>query len=171
LFESLQIGEDARFLVSAAASRVLDELRDLNPDSGVDSGAGDDAQPDDFVQALTTALSNVSDTLPARVPGKVTLTTMHGAKGLSAECVVVLQAEDEILPDELTGAEYDESRRLLYVSLTRVQVRLLITACRKRTGPQRLVGRREVQKRSLTRFLRDRGLEAKTLEQYLARDQ
>jgi DNA helicase-2/ATP-dependent DNA helicase PcrA len=170
LFESLEIGEDARVLVSAAASRVVDELRDLEPDAAADPGRGGEIQPDDFVQALTTALGNVSETLPPRVPGKVTLTTMHGAKGLSAECVVVLQAEDQILPDELTGAEYDESRRLLYVSLTRARRRLVITACRKRTGPQRFVGRREVSNRSLTRFLRDRGLEAESLGQYLKQD-
>jgi len=122
-------------------------------------------EPVDYVQQLASVMSNLSDTVPPQVAGRVTFTTMHGAKGLSADVVFVLQAEDEVIPGEgLETAQLNESRRLLYVSLTRAKRRLIIGACQRRLGPQRFVGDREVERRTLTRFLRDYGLTAETAE-------
>jgi len=73
-----------------------------------------------------------------------------------------------LIPGELEGLYLDEARRLLYVSLTRARRRLVITACGRRPGPQRYVGQREVEQRTLTRFLADYGLKAQTIQQYLA---
>jgi superfamily I DNA/RNA helicase len=112
-------------------------------------------------------MNRLSETLPPKVAGRVTITTMHGAKGLSADVVMVLQAEDEMIPGDAAGAEFDESRRLLYVSLTRARKKLLIGACQQRFGSQRFVGTREVKARTLTRFLRDFGLQAKTAAMYV----
>lgn len=108
------------------------------------------------------------DAAPSRLEGRVTFTTMHGAKGLTADTVFVLQAEDEVIPGDATGAYLDEARRLLYVSLTRARKKLVIGACTRRTGPQRFVGQQEIENRQLTRFLADYGLSAQTIEQYLA---
>jgi superfamily I DNA/RNA helicase len=121
-----------------------------------------------FAQAMAASLSKVADTLPPAVPDRVTITTMHGAKGLSADIVFVLQAEDEAMPGDAAGIAYDESRRLLYVSLTRARRKLFIGACERRTGPHRFIGAQEVVRRTLTRFLRDYGLVAETVDQYLA---
>ena len=52
-------------------------------------------------------MANLRDTLPARIAGSVTVTTMHGAKGLSADLVVVLQTEDEVIPNGLEGSDYE----------------------------------------------------------------
>ncbi|HSO50355.1 MAG TPA: UvrD-helicase domain-containing protein [Acidimicrobiia bacterium] len=112
----------------------------------------------------------VVDEYQPRLEGRVTFTTMHGAKGLTADTVIVLQAEDEVIPGDGTGAYLDEARRLLYVSLTRARKKLVIGACRRRIGPQRFVGEQEIEKRQLTRFLADYGLMAQTIEQYLADD-
>jgi superfamily I DNA/RNA helicase len=99
----------------------------------------------------------------------VTFTTMHGAKGLTADVVFVLQAEDEVIPGEAVGPDLDEARRLLYVSLTRAKRKLIVTACRQRIGAQRYVGQQVAINRNLTSFLRDYGLEGLTIAQYLER--
>ena len=59
---------------------------------------------------------------------------MHGAKGLDADVVIVLQAEDEMFPGPADEIEANELRRLLYVSLTRALRRLFVSACASRTG-------------------------------------
>lgn len=126
----------------------------------LERGAQDGAVGIGFAQQLATSMSVLSDTLPARIVGSVTVTTMHGAKGLSADVVWVLQAEDEVMPGDAAGIEYDETRRLLYVSLTRARRTLLIGKCERRYSRQRFVGSRELRTRTLTRFIRDYGLRA-----------
>ena len=125
-------------------------------------------QAPDFVSAVVGAMTLVGDTRPPRVVGSVTLTTMHGAKGLSSDVVIVLQAEDEVIPGEAIGPDEDEARRLLYVSLTRAKRRLVVTACTRRTGNHRFVGATEATTRNLTRFLRDYGLSAQSVDDYLS---
>lgn len=93
---------------------------------------------------------------------------MHGAKGLSADTVVVLQAEEEVIPGAAVGPARDELRRLLYVSLTRAKKKLLVGACLRRPGPQRFVGDTEAVDRAVTSFLRDYGLQAVLINEYLS---
>lgn len=94
---------------------------------------------------------------PAKVVDKekVNILSMHKAKGLTSEVVIIIGAEDEQMPADTFGAQFDEKRRLLYVSLTRAKSVLLITFCKKRLGSQsyRRGGRRNPTK-TLTRFLR-----------------
>lgn len=84
----------------------------------------------------------------------VRIMTMHQAKGLSADVVFVVAAEEEYLPGR---GEVDEERRLLYVSLTRAKHHLFITYCNNRTGRQKHTGflRSRTTSRNLTRFLSD----------------
>jgi superfamily I DNA/RNA helicase len=123
--------------------------------------------PVDFLGELLTAMAGAPDSAPSHLPGRVTFTTMHGAKGLSADVVFLLQAEHQVIPGTAAGPDFDEARRLLYVSMTRARKRLVITACYRRVGPQRFVGSEEMVTRSLTRFLVDYGLVAETLAEYL----
>jgi DNA helicase-2/ATP-dependent DNA helicase PcrA len=95
---------------------------------------------------------------------------MHGAKGLSADVVFVLQAEDEILPGDTAGIEYEEARRLLYVSLTRARRKLFVGACRQRIDNQEWVRDKRIRRRTLTRFLEGYGLAAQAAAEYLAGD-
>lgn len=170
--DKLGIGQDAFDLVVAATHQVSSELAD-EPQEDVEAGgeAPTDVSPEevapDFLHELRVALTQLSETLPAQMPEHVTITTMHGAKGLSADLVFVLQAEDEVIPDDLHGDALDEARRLLYVSLTRARKKLVIGHCARRTGPQRFVGQTEATRRTFTRFLRDYGLVATTTEDYL----
>ena len=86
--------------------------------------------------------------------GKVNILTMHKAKGLTAEAVIVDAAEEEYIPGRAQGDAVDDERRLLYVSLTRAKHHLFVTYCDKRTGRQRHTGRDSGKTaRSLTPFL------------------
>ncbi len=86
----------------------------------------------------------------------INILTMHRAKGLTAEAVIVAAAEDQYLPGRAQGDAVDDERRLLYVSLTRAKHHLFVTYCDRRTGPQQYTGRDSGRPiRSLTRFLVD----------------
>lgn len=107
----------------------------------------------DLVRALEVSREDLEQEIDE---GKVNILTMHKAKGLTAEAVVIVAAEDEYVPGRAQGDAADDERRLLYVSLTRAKHHLFITYCDRRTGAQRNTGRTAGQpRRSLTRFLRD----------------
>jgi DNA helicase-2/ATP-dependent DNA helicase PcrA len=87
---------------------------------------------------------------------KVNILTMHRAKGLTAEAVIVAAAEDEYVPGRAQSDAVHDERRLLYVSLTRAKHHLFVTYCDRRSGAQRHTGRTSGRtNRTLTRFLRD----------------
>ena len=88
--------------------------------------------------------------------GCVSIMTMHQAKGLNADAVFIVAAEDEYIPGRARGEEINDERRLLYVSLTRARHYLFVTHCQRRTGKQRHSGRTSGStRRTLSRFLRD----------------
>ncbi|GHV38773.1 DNA helicase [Clostridia bacterium] len=64
--------------------------------------------------------------------GAVTLSTMHGAKGLEFDTVFVVSAVDGLIPYELCDVE--EERRLFYVAVTRAAKTLYISAVKERFG-------------------------------------
>jgi DNA helicase II / ATP-dependent DNA helicase PcrA len=158
-----------RLRLSEDAVAFLGELAGALAEEDPLSENGEPRRARNFVQELLVATTGLSDMLPTSVEGHVTITTMHGAKGLSADLVILLQVEDEVIPGEAEGAEYDETRRLLYVSLTRAKKKLVVTACSRRHGPQRFVGQQIAAGRSLSRFIGDYGLTAQRLNEYLAR--
>jgi len=99
----------------------------------------------------------------------VSIMTMHQAKGLTADAVFVLAAEDEYIPGIANGQEeIEDSRRLLYVSLTRAKHYLFITHCQNRTGLQTHSGSRPtVTRRRLSRFLRGGPIQSIPAEPYI----
>lgn len=87
--------------------------------------------------------------------GCIAIMTMHQAKGLSADAVFIMAAEDEYIPGRAQGNQIDDERRLLFVSLTRAKQYLYITHCRRRIRQQIFSGRStRTTLRNLTRFLR-----------------
>lgn len=152
--QHLQLSDEATQELQAALAPTLAEFADTdNPD----------AVALNFAQALRDAVTRIGPSLPTSEPGKVTITTMHGAKGLTADYVYVMQAEEEILPGDVNKLDdINEQRRLLYVSLTRARRKLYITACSRRTGAAQYTGAAAGPTRELTRYLKDYGLEART---------
>jgi len=74
---------------------------------------------------------------PAR--GRVNLLTLHSTKGLEFSRVYIVGVEDSQLPGGSptagpTTAEIEEARRLLYVGMTRVRDRLVLTYDATRSG-------------------------------------
>lgn len=106
---------------------------------------------EDLLGALNVSLGEAEQ---ERETGKVALMTMHQAKGLSADAVIIAAAEDEYIPGRAVGEAVDDERRLLFVSLTRARNYLYITFCQKRTGEQRHSGRTAGNlQRTFTNFL------------------
>lgn len=66
---------------------------------------------------------------------KVTLMTVHAAKGLEFKHVYIVGAEEELFPSAMamnTLAEVEEERRLLYVAITRAEKTCIITYAKTR---------------------------------------
>ncbi|MFV2045166.1 MAG: ATP-dependent helicase [Anaerolineales bacterium] len=105
---------------------------------------------------LLAALTSPENTLDQELDeGKINILSMHRAKGLSARAVFIIAAEEQLIPGEAIGNEYDDARRLLYVSLSRAKEYLWITYCNERSGRQQHSGSDPGNpRRTLTPFLR-----------------
>jgi DNA helicase-2/ATP-dependent DNA helicase PcrA len=105
---------------------------------------------------LLGSLTSPEDTLDQELDdGKINILTMHRAKGLSARAVIVIAAEEQLIPGDSVGDDFDDARRLLYVSLTRAKEYLWVSYCNRRTGRQRHSGSNPgVARRTLSPFLR-----------------
>jgi len=68
--------------------------------------------------------------------GKISLLTIHSAKGLEFDIVFIPGCEEGILPHarsvEEGGGDLEEERRLFYVALTRAKRRLFLSHCLRR---------------------------------------
>jgi DNA helicase-2/ATP-dependent DNA helicase PcrA len=66
---------------------------------------------------------------------KVTLMTIHSAKGLEFPTVFVVGLEENLFPNQMSSSsprEIEEERRLLYVAITRAQRHCIITYAKSR---------------------------------------
>lgn len=68
--------------------------------------------------------------------GKVTLMTVHSAKGLEFRVVFVVGLEEELFPNQMALQEgnkgLEEERRLMYVAMTRAEEQLFLTTAQTR---------------------------------------
>jgi DNA helicase-2/ATP-dependent DNA helicase PcrA len=102
-----------------------------------DETAGPEGSLEAFLE--TTALVNETDNLDAG-DGRVTMMTLHAAKGLEFPVVFVVGVEDGLIPherskrdaEENSDRELEEERRLLFVGITRAKRRLYLTQSRVR---------------------------------------
>ncbi|MEJ5259647.1 MAG: UvrD-helicase domain-containing protein [Anaerohalosphaeraceae bacterium] len=87
----------------------------------------------DFLQSI--ALYSDTDAFDPNA-GRVSLMTLHAAKGLEFSCVFIIGLEEGMLPHErsLEGGpdEMEEERRLFFVGMTRAKDRLTISYARHR---------------------------------------
>jgi DNA helicase-2/ATP-dependent DNA helicase PcrA len=94
-------------------------------------GASEITPLDEFLQqlALFTAQDSLSDS-----EEMVTLMTLHNAKGLEYEAVLMIGCEEGVFPHSRSVEEgnLEEERRLCYVGLTRAKRNLYLTSARRR---------------------------------------
>ena len=94
----------------------------------------------------SVAMQTDADMVQPRVE-RVTLSTIHAAKGLEFPVVFVVGCEEGLIPlrhRDGQSVDLDEERRLFYVALTRAQDQVYLTWSRKR----RIYGRLEMRERS-----------------------
>ena len=80
--------------------------------------------------------------LPAPVPGAVTLTTLHGARGREFDTVYLIGLSEGILPScrsirteaDDDGAAMDEERRACFVAITGARQRVILSRARRYRG-------------------------------------
>ncbi len=69
--------------------------------------------------------------------GTVTVMTVHSCKGLEADVTILPSVEPAGYERNFVGARKEESRRLLYVGITRAVDKVYLTFARRRFGPGR----------------------------------
>ncbi len=96
---------------------------------------------------------------------RVTLMTLHAAKGLEFPVVFMVGCEEGLLPYSRKGEtpDVDEERRLFYVGMTRAEQKLVLCHARKRW----LFG--QAMENPASRFLDDIEAALKVLKQMEAR--
>lgn len=85
----------------------------------------------DFLSETTLA----SDVDGLEDDNKIKLMTAHSAKGLEFPVVFIIGLEENILPHVRSladPADLEEERRIMYVGITRAELRLFLTYCRNR---------------------------------------
>ena len=114
--------ENLEELVGVAAE--FDATRELE-------GESDLTPLEEFLQAIS--LYTDSDDLE-RGEAKVTLMTLHNAKGLEYRAVFMIGVEEGVFPHSrsLEEGNEEEERRLCYVGITRARERLWLTHARSR---------------------------------------
>jgi len=108
----------------------------------------------DWLNEVTLQTDADRDDEEAKQTDRLTLMTVHAAKGLEFDTVIVTGLEDGLFPSRGTDPwedpeELEEERRLAYVAFTRARQRLFLTFARRRW----LRGREEVG--SASRFLHE----------------
>jgi len=106
-----------------------------------DQAARDERSLQGFLEQ--TALVSDTDQIQSDA-GRVTLMTLHAAKGLEFPAVFILGVEDGLIPHERSKRENDrkeieEERRLLFVGMTRARQYLSLTETRVRSMHGRLL--------------------------------
>ena len=101
----------------------------------------------------------------------IRIMTLHKAKGLQADTVLVLGLVDGLVPsmsDQAPQSQLEEQRRLLYVALTRARHRLILSTWKSasqaqvlklKAVPVRWAGK-GIQEVRRSRFLKDLGLDS-----------
>lgn len=108
---------------------------------------------EDLIEFADEILSPTTET-PDETADGIRIMSMHQAKGLTAQAVFIVAAEEEYIPGR---GDIDEERRLFYVSITRAKHFLFLTYCNDRVYNQSHTGflAEKTTRRNLTRYLRD----------------
>lgn len=94
----------------------------------VDDKEREDKSLGSFLQEVSLLTGNDED--KDKDPDKVTLMTIHMAKGLEFKYVYIVGMEEDLFPSQMmlsSRAELEEERRLFYVAITRAEKRLFLS--------------------------------------------
>ncbi|MBW8015291.1 MAG: AAA family ATPase [Planctomycetes bacterium] len=126
-----------RDVMKGAGEKQITAIENIN--ELINSAARYDSEAEepsltDYLQSI--ALYSDTDAYEAE-SGRVSLMTLHAAKGLEFDNVFIIGAEEGLLPHErsLYGGdeELEEERRLFFVGITRARQNLVVTFARHRT--------------------------------------
>jgi DNA helicase-2/ATP-dependent DNA helicase PcrA len=130
----------------ADAERVLEDLRSLCRAAQAYEEQHEDATLTGFLDHAAGLHAHEVD---AATDHRITVSTIHRAKGTEAQLVVLLACEEQLIPSWRSLSSPDpgrleEERRLFYVAATRAKDRLLITHAAERgrrptSGPSRFI--------------------------------
>lgn len=154
--DNIEVGSDLACFVKLFSEEIINDEETRNDVLSIFEKvieSYDKIDLEKLLKAINLSLSNEEQDSDNNF---VSIMTMHQAKGLTADVVFIVAAEDEYIPGRAAGeSELGDSRRLLYVSLTRAKHYLYITHCKRRTGAQSHTGSNpRTSRRRLSRFLR-----------------
>ncbi|HXH07220.1 MAG TPA: UvrD-helicase domain-containing protein [Vicinamibacterales bacterium] len=117
---------------SAEAEGRIENLRELASAAGDYASREPQASLAGFVDRLS--LLSESDEEAGPPDARVSLMTLHAAKGLEFPMVVIAGMEEGLCPHTRSqeGDELEEERRLCYVGMTRARERLVLTGAARR---------------------------------------
>jgi DNA helicase-2/ATP-dependent DNA helicase PcrA len=134
------------------ADRVLEDLRSLC--RAAQAFADQRRQHAELTGFLEHAAGLHAQEVTAGEDRRITVSTIHRAKGTEAQLVVLLACEERLLPSwralqSPDGEDLAEERRLFYVAATRAKDRLVITSAavrggRPTGGPSRFIAEAEL---------------------------
>ena len=110
----------------------IENIKELKSNAAIMLNENPEATLPDFLEqvALVSDIDNYDSTTD-----RVSLMTMHAAKGLEFPVVYLVAAEDGIFPSLMSKSdpvEMEEERRLAYVAITRAKKRFIATHSRYR---------------------------------------
>jgi DNA helicase-2/ATP-dependent DNA helicase PcrA len=100
----------------------------------VDSEENEDKSLATFLQSVSL-MTNADTTEDPNDTDKVTLMTVHSAKGLEFKHVFLVGLEEDLFPSQMmlqSQADLEEERRLFYVAITRAEKKLMISYAESR---------------------------------------
>lgn len=100
----------------------------------VDSEENEDKSLSTFLQSVSL-LTNADTNEDPNDRDKVTLMTVHSAKGLEFKNVFLVGLEEDLFPSQMmlqSQADLEEERRLFYVAITRAEKKLMISYAESR---------------------------------------
>jgi DNA helicase-2/ATP-dependent DNA helicase PcrA len=130
LIEETGYGPQLRAEKTDEARNRMDNLQQLL--AGMEEHLASEGTLQDYLEqvALITDLDSYDQSLD-----RVTLMTLHAAKGLEFPIVFMAGMEEDIFPHSRSGGEreeLEEERRLCYVGMTRAMEKLYLTYARRR---------------------------------------
>jgi superfamily I DNA/RNA helicase len=112
----------------------LTDLRSAALEVATDMAMAHERNPKLTALSLARAMNVLRYRIATRAPlrreddePRVQIMTLHSAKGLEADNIVVMGAADEIVAGNASAEETAEQRRLLYVAVTRAKDSLVIS--------------------------------------------